>query len=75
MFMADYSDVLIIGAGISGIGAAHRIGERNPDLSYTILERRERVGGTWTCSDTREFGPTATSTRCASRGSHGLGRR
>ncbi|ULE33515.1 flavin-containing monooxygenase [Mycobacterium sp. IDR2000157661] len=45
--MADYSDVLIIGAGISGIGAAHRIGERNPDLSYTILERRERVGGTW----------------------------
>ena len=45
--MADYSDVLIIGAGISGIGAAHRIDERNPDLSYTILERRERVGGTW----------------------------
>jgi len=43
----EYSDVLIIGAGISGIGAAYRIHERNPQLSYTILERRERLGGTW----------------------------
>jgi len=44
---AEYSDVLIIGAGISGIGAAYRIHERNPQLTYTILERRERIGGTW----------------------------
>jgi cation diffusion facilitator CzcD-associated flavoprotein CzcO len=44
---ADYSDVLIIGAGISGIGAAYRIHEKNPQLSYTILERRARIGGTW----------------------------
>ena len=36
----DFSDVLIIGAGISGIGAAYRIQERNPQLKYTILERR-----------------------------------
>src|ERR1700760_4397542 len=43
----DYSDVLIIGAGISGIGAAYRIHEKNPGLSYTVLERRERIGGTW----------------------------
>ena len=43
----EYSDVLIIGAGISGIGAAYRISERNPQLSYTVLERRERIGGTW----------------------------
>lgn len=40
-------DVLIIGAGISGLGAAYRIHERNPQLRYTILERRERIGGTW----------------------------
>lgn len=40
-------DVLIIGAGISGIGAAYRIRERNPGASYLILERRERIGGTW----------------------------
>jgi len=44
---AEYSDVLIIGAGISGIGAAYRIQERNPQLSYRILERRSRIGGTW----------------------------
>ena len=45
--MSDHSDVLIIGAGFSGIGAAYRIHEQNPNLSYTILERRERLGGTW----------------------------
>ena len=44
---AETVDVLIIGAGISGIGAAYRIHEKNPQLSYTILERRERIGGTW----------------------------
>jgi cation diffusion facilitator CzcD-associated flavoprotein CzcO len=44
---SDYSDVIIIGAGISGIGAAYRIAERNPNLTYTVLERRERIGGTW----------------------------
>ncbi len=44
---AEHSDVLIIGAGISGIGAAYRIQERNPQLTYRILERRSRIGGTW----------------------------
>lgn len=44
---ADYFDVLIVGAGISGIDAAYRITERNPQLSYAILERRARIGGTW----------------------------
>ena len=43
----EYSDVLIIGAGISGIGAAYRIHEKNPALTYTVLERRQRIGGTW----------------------------
>ena len=40
-------DVVIVGAGISGIGAAYRIHERNPGLSYVILERRDQIGGTW----------------------------
>ncbi|MDX1888735.1 NAD(P)/FAD-dependent oxidoreductase [Mycolicibacterium sp. 050158] len=44
---AEYSDVLIVGAGISGLGAAYRIHQRNPRSSYTLLERRERIGGTW----------------------------
>jgi cation diffusion facilitator CzcD-associated flavoprotein CzcO len=43
---ADF-DVIIIGAGISGIGAAYRIAERNPGLRYVILERRAQIGGTW----------------------------
>ncbi|MDT5359344.1 MAG: hypothetical protein QOC69_1106, partial [Mycobacterium sp.] len=41
----EVSDVIIIGAGISGIGAAYRINEKNPELTYTVLERRERIGG------------------------------
>jgi cation diffusion facilitator CzcD-associated flavoprotein CzcO len=40
-------DVIIIGAGLSGLGAAYRITERNPATSYVILERREQIGGTW----------------------------
>ncbi|OBF24481.1 FAD-dependent oxidoreductase [Mycobacterium kubicae] len=43
----DYVDVIIVGAGISGLGAAYRLTERNPHLSYTILERRAQIGGTW----------------------------
>ena len=42
----DY-DVIIIGAGISGIGAAYRLAEADPSTRYVILERRDRVGGTW----------------------------
>jgi len=40
-------DVIIVGAGISGIDAAYRITERNPHTTYTILERRAQIGGTW----------------------------
>ena len=47
MASGDYFDVLIIGAGISGIGAAYRIHEKNPNLTYAVLERRARIGGTW----------------------------
>ena len=42
---APFVDVIIVGAGISGIDAAYRIAERNPGLTYTILERRARIGG------------------------------
>jgi monooxygenase len=40
-------DVLIIGAGISGISAAVHLQQRSPSKSFTILERRPRIGGTW----------------------------
>jgi cation diffusion facilitator CzcD-associated flavoprotein CzcO len=44
---AEDVDVVIIGAGFSGLGAAYRISERNPGIRYVILERREQIGGTW----------------------------
>lgn len=40
-------DVLIVGAGLSGIDAAYRLRERNPGLDCRIVERRSRIGGTW----------------------------
>ncbi|WP_423747837.1 flavin-containing monooxygenase [Halopseudomonas nanhaiensis] len=40
-------DVLIIGAGLSGIGAARALAEQCPDKRYTILEARHAIGGTW----------------------------
>lgn len=43
----EHYDVLIIGAGLSGVGAAHHIAEAFPQRSYAILEAREAIGGTW----------------------------
>ncbi len=43
----EHVDVLIIGAGISGIGAAHHLQEKCPGKSYLILECKESFGGTW----------------------------
>ncbi|RSL60795.1 hypothetical protein CEP54_006621 [Fusarium duplospermum] len=40
-------DLIIVGAGISGINAAHHIQEKLPNLTYTILEGRDDLGGTW----------------------------
>ncbi|HEX4669839.1 MAG TPA: NAD(P)/FAD-dependent oxidoreductase [Solirubrobacterales bacterium] len=39
--------MLIVGAGLSGIGAAHHLQQRCPGKSYAILEAREEIGGTW----------------------------
>lgn len=40
-------DVVILGAGLSGIGAACRLSRAMPDKTYAVLERREAIGGTW----------------------------
>ncbi len=45
--MADHVDVLIVGAGLSGIGAACHLRRRCPDKSMAILESRDVLGGTW----------------------------
>ncbi|MGH2914374.1 MAG: flavin-containing monooxygenase [Solirubrobacteraceae bacterium] len=40
-------DVLVVGAGLSGIGAACHLRLRCPQLSFAVLEGRDRIGGTW----------------------------
>ena len=43
----DHVDVLIVGAGLSGIGAACHLRRDCPDKTYAILEARDAIGGTW----------------------------
>ena len=43
----SHLDVLIVGAGLSGIGAAFHLQTNCPNKTYAILEARERLGGTW----------------------------
>ena len=45
--MTDHFDVLIVGAGLSGIGAAYHLQQKCPGKSYVILEGRATIGGTW----------------------------
>ena len=47
MTVSKHVDVLIVGAGISGIDAAFRLKNRCPERNWLLLEARERVGGTW----------------------------
>ncbi|MDE2560609.1 MAG: NAD(P)/FAD-dependent oxidoreductase [Sphingomonadales bacterium] len=43
----QHVDVLIVGAGISGVGSAYHLQEQCPDKSYVILEMKDTFGGTW----------------------------
>jgi monooxygenase len=43
----EHVDILIVGAGLSGIGAACHLRENLPGESFAILEAREAIGGTW----------------------------
>lgn len=43
----EHVDVLIVGAGLSGIAAAYHLQTRCPNKTYTILEGRDAIGGTW----------------------------
>ncbi|MGM4990041.1 flavin-containing monooxygenase [Tardiphaga sp. 841_E9_N1_2] len=44
---AEHVDVIVVGAGISGIGAAYHLTKQNPDTRFLILETQESFGGTW----------------------------
>src|SRR6185437_1229357 len=43
----EHFDVLIVGAGISGIGSAYHLQTKLPGTSFVILETQESFGGTW----------------------------
>ncbi|HZE49426.1 MAG TPA: NAD(P)-binding protein, partial [Jatrophihabitantaceae bacterium] len=44
---AEHVDVLIIGAGLSGVGAACHLRRECPGKSFAIFESRDAIGGTW----------------------------
>src|SRR5271168_1207891 len=44
---SEHFDVLIVGAGLSGIGAGFHLQQKCPAKSYVILEGRDCIGGTW----------------------------
>src|SRR6266702_2780561 len=45
---SEHFDVLIVGAGISGIGSAYHVTKQLPGTSFVILETQASFGGTWT---------------------------
>src|ERR1700744_6038295 len=46
----EHYDVLVVGAGISGIGAAYHLKTRCPGTSFAIFEGRQAIGGSWDLS-------------------------
>jgi monooxygenase len=45
--LSEHVDVLIVGAGLAGVGAACRLRQRCPDKTFAIVEARGAIGGTW----------------------------
>lgn len=43
----EHFNVIIVGAGLSGVGAAHHLQKNCPSKSFAILEARDAIGGTW----------------------------
>src|SRR5687767_5178377 len=45
--MTEHLDVLVVGAGLSGIGAGHHLQTKCPWARYALFEARDAIGGTW----------------------------
>ncbi len=45
--MSEFLDVLVVGAGLSGIAAGYHLQSKSPTRTYAILESRDAIGGTW----------------------------
>jgi monooxygenase len=45
--VAEHVDVVVVGAGLSGVAAAHYLATRRPQASFVVLEARADLGGTW----------------------------
>jgi monooxygenase len=45
--LPEHLDVLVVGAGVSGIGLAHHLQQRHPQRTFALLEARGALGGTW----------------------------
>ena len=71
----DHVDVLIVGAGLSGIGAACHLQEECPDKTYAILESRGAIGGTWDLFRYPGSARTPTCSPSATRSGRGRTRR
>lgn len=69
--MTEFVDVVIVGAGISGISAAWHLQEHCPGKNYVILERREQLGGTWDLFKYPGIGRIPTCTPSGSTSSRG----
>ena len=72
---AEHFDVLIVGAGISGVGAAYHLTQQCPATSFVVLERRKVSAAPGSPTATRASAPTATCTLSAIASSPGPARR
>ena len=67
----EHVDVLIVGAGISGVGAAYHLTTQRPGTTFVVLDALDGYGGTWRTHTYPGIRSTATSTRSGTGSSRG----
>ncbi|MEZ5205786.1 MAG: NAD(P)-binding protein [Acidimicrobiales bacterium] len=72
---AEHLDVVIVGAGISGIGSAHHLTTQRPGTSFVVLDALESFGGTWLTHTYPGIRSDSTCTPSATGSSPGPARR